>query len=569
LIQNAFGRKQRSLNGEWRTIVDPYDAGTYEAFFLNRKPKDQTERIEFDFDSSPRLTVPGDWSSQRAELFLYEGSVWYKTDFDAEPQSGRRQFVHFGAANYEANVYLNGKHLGQHVGGFTPFNFELTEALEPGNNFLIVKVNNRREREAVPTLSTDWWNYGGLTRDVSLIDVPETFIVDYSLALAKGSPKRIAGFVQLDGPERVQKLTLRIAEAAFSLELRTDAAGFARFEAEIELEQWSPERPKLYEVELESETERVVDRVGFRALEVRGQEILLNGAPLFLRGISLHEQAPAREGRAVSVEDARILLGWARELGCNCVRLAHYPHNEHIVRLADELGILLWAEVPVYWAIEWENPATLANAKNQLRELITRDKNRASVILWSVGNETPPGAARLAFMTELVRTARELDSSRPITAALFKGEVEPNHHLIDDPLGEQLDVLGCNEYLGWYEGLPEKCDRASWESRYDKPLIMSEFGGDALHGMHGSPLTRWSEEYQAEVYERQLAMLERIPFLRGLTPWILTDFRSPRRVLPGIQEYWNRKGLISSQGQKKKAFFVLQAWYRRLAELGR
>jgi beta-glucuronidase len=221
--------------------------------------------------------------------------------------------------------------------------------------------------------------------------------------------------------------------------------------------------------------------------------------------------------------------------------------------------------VPVYWAIAWDNPETLENAKNQLSELIGRDKNRASVILWSVGNETPPSESRLAFMRELVRCARSLDASRPITAALFKSEVSPDTHVIDDALADSLDVLGCNEYLGWYDGLPDKADRAQWLTRHDKPLIMSEFGGDARHGRHGDKLARWSEEYQAHLYERQIAMLERIPFLRGLTPWILTDFRSPRRPLPGIQDFWNRKGLISSEGQKKQAFFTLQAFYRRLA----
>jgi beta-glucuronidase len=290
---------------------------------------------------------------------------------------------------------------------------------------------------------------------------------------------------------------------------------------------------------------------------------------VFLRGISVHEQAPAREGRAVSVEDARTLLDWARELGCNFVRLAHYPHNEHIVRLADELGLLLWAEVPVYWDIAWDSRETLENAKNQLSELISRDKNRASVVLWSVGNETPPSEPRLAFMRELVQCARALDASRPITAALFKSEVSADTHVIDDVLADSLDVLGCNEYLGWYDGLPDRADRATWLTQHDKPLIMSEFGGDAKHGRHGDALTRWSEEYQAHLYERQIAMLERIPFLRGLTPWILTDFRSPRRPLPGIQDFWNRKGLISSDGQKKQAFFALQAFYRRVEQSGR
>jgi beta-glucuronidase len=574
LIQNAYGRKARSLNGAWRTIVDPYENGYYDyrrqphtqdGYFANRKPSSKSALIEYDFDRSETLAVPGDWNSQRRELFFYEGTIWYKTDFDADLASDRRLFVYFGAANYDAIVYLNGKQVGEHVGGFTPFNIELTGEVRAKGNFLVVKVDNQRHLAAVPTVNTDWWNYGGLTRDVLLVDVPKTFIRDYSIQLAKGEPHRVSGWVQVDGPQASQEMTLRIPEAGIVVKARTDAKGFARLDTEATLELWSPERPKLYSVEIAGQSDRVEDRIGFRTLETRGTDILLNGRPVFLRGISMHEQAPLREGRAFSAEDARTLLGWARELGANFVRLAHYPHNEHIGRLADELGMMVWAELPVYWTIQWDNPETLENAKNQLAEMIARDKNRASVIIWSMGNETPPSAPRLGFMSELVRAARELDPSRLLSAALERREVDPHTQRIDDPLGALLDVLGCNEYLGWYDGLPTKADGMNWQTTYDKPLIMSEFGADALQGLHGDDLTRWSEEYQESVYVHQLQMLERIPFLRGMTPWILSDFRSPRRPLPGIQDYWNRKGLISDRGKKKLAFLVLQRFYERLA----
>ena len=154
-------------------------------------------------------------------------------------------------------------------------------------------------------------------------------------------------------------------------------------------------------------------------------------------------------------------------------------------------------------------------------------------------------------MKELVRTTRALDPTRLVAAALERHEPRPGTQRIDDPLGSALDVLGCNEYLGWYDGLPDKADGVSWESAYDKPVVMSEFGADALQGLHGDALTRWTEEYQASVYDHQLPMLGRIPFLRGMSPSVLADFRSPRRPLPGIQDFWNRKGLISDHGIKK------------------
>ncbi|HYD43411.1 MAG TPA: glycoside hydrolase family 2 TIM barrel-domain containing protein [Anaeromyxobacter sp.] len=575
LIQNVFARSAQSLAGDWRVIVDPYDNGyldyrgqplATDGYFADRKPASKSDRIEYDFDRSETLRVPGDWNSQRPELFLYEGTVWYRTRFDAGAAGGRRRFLRFGAANYEARVWLNGTFAGSHRGGFTPFDVEVTSLLRQGSNSLVVMVNDMRRREGVPTLNTDWWNYGGLTRDVLLVDVPETFVRDWALHLAPEDPRRITGWVQLDGPTRRQPVVVRLPGLGLAVRVQTDAEGFARVELEApSIERWTPERPRLHDVELQCDTDRVVDRIGFRTIEVRGGEILLNGAPVFLRGISVHEQAPRREGRACGPADARTLLGWAQELGANFVRLSHYPHDEHTVRLADELGLLVWEEIPVYWTIAWDDPDTLENARTQLTELVTRDRNRASVVLWSVGNETPPTEARLRFMRELVRTARALDPTRLVSAALERQEVHPLLQRVDDPLGADLDVLGCNEYLGWYDGLPDRPDGVRWETCHAKPLVMTELGADALHGLHGNALTRWTEEYQATFYEHQLRMLEAIPFLRGMSPWILADFRSPRRALPGVQDGWNRKGLVSDRGEKKLAFRILQDHYRALA----
>jgi beta-glucuronidase len=167
----------------------------------------------------------------------------------------------------------------------------------------------------------------------------------------------------------------------------------------------------------------------------------------------------------------------------------------------------------------------------------------------------------MTFMRNLVQTARKLDSTRLISAALQVHKQQGTTRVLDDPLGAELDVLGCNEYIGWYEGAPADADKANWQTPYDKPLIMSEFGGDALSGLHADADTRFSEEYQEDLYQHQVRMLDRISFLRGTSPWVLMDFRSPRRLLPGIQDYYNRKGLLSKQGNRKKAFFVLKKWY--------
>jgi beta-glucuronidase len=582
-IQNALARESLSLNGKWHTIVDPYENGYYnyrreafdaspnptQGYFLDRKPKDPSDLIEYDFDSSPVLNVPGDWNSQDDKLFYYEGTVWYRTKFDfVNKDAAARQFLHFGAANYQADVYLNGEKLGQHIGGFTPFEFEVTGKLKPTGNSLVVKVDNARHLDAVPTVNTDWWNYGGLTREVMLIETPKTFIRDYQIQLARGKVNRITASVRLDGQGAGATVSLAVAEAGINTHAVADKDGVATFDIPAaHITRWSPLNPKLYDAKISAGNDVVTDRIGFRNIEVRGTDILLNDKPIFLRGISLHEENPMRGGRAYSPEDARMLLGWAKELGCNFVRLAHYPHNEYMARVADELGLMLWEEVPVYWTIQWENAQTLANAQAQLTDLVVRDRNRASVIVWSVANETPVSEARTKFLRSLVDTARSLDPTRLVSAAM-EVHVDPadnNHRIVDDPFGAYTDLLSFNEYIGWYDGLPDKLKNIRWTLGYQKPVVISEFGADALQGKHGDATTRFTEEYQADYYRQTLAMLSKIPQWRGATPWILADFRSPRRPLPVIQDGWNRKGLIGENGTKKEAFFVLQDFYRRRA----
>jgi beta-glucuronidase len=579
LLVGSDLRPSISLNSDWHVIIDPYDNGYYDfrmqprpdGYFLNQKPDGSGKLVEYDFSKSATLKVPGDWNSQRDSLFFYEGTVWYQRDFKYQRKPHTRTFLHVGAANYKSQVWVNGSKACEHEGGFTAFDCEVTGLVRDGGNFVVIRVNNQRTRDGVPTLNTDWWNYGGLTRDVSLIETPEIFVDEYSLQLQRRGMPTISLWAHVVGAKDQTPVTLKVPELGLSLTHTTDAEGRISFYLSAPaLQRWSPQNPKLYDVEISVADDHLKDTIGFRTIEVKGDDILLNGKSIFLRGVSIHAEAPYRSGRAWSEEDAQTLLGWAKELGANFVRFAHYPHDERMTRLADRMGLMVWSEVPVYWMIDWENPATLANAINQLREMILRDRNKASVVLWSVANETPNTAPRLAFLRSLIETAHNLDSTRPVTAALLVTTLPDaadgtRTKVLDDPLGEYLDVLGCNEYIGWYEGAPELAGRTKWQSKYNKPLIMSELGGDAKAGLHGAPSERWTEEYQEAIYRQQVAMLKRIPFLRGLSPWILMDFRSPRRDLPGVQDYYNRKGLISDQGQKKKAFFVLQEYYNSLA----
>ncbi len=577
-------REAVSLDGDWHFIVDPYFGGLYSfhreikknGYFMDADSNAATgQPIEYDFAKSPTIKVPGDWNIQRDSLFYYEGPLWYERKFEATPKPGRRAFFHIGAANYRAKLWVNGQHICDHEGGFTPFDCEVTSALKTGQNSAVINVDNTRLDDGVPTLNTDWWNYGGLTRDVSLVTTPDAFIDDYDLHLSRADHKTIEGYVHVDHAAGA-KVHVSIPELKVETDAAVDGDGRAAVSVMPQgLQMWSTETPKLYQVHIASGPDMLTDEMGFRTVEVRGTEILLNGKPIFLRGICIHAEAPYRTGRAYSEKDATTLLGWAHELGANFVRLAHYPHDERMTRTADRMGILVWSEIPTYWALRFDDPAVLAKAEQQLHEEQRRDRNKASVILWSVANETPNTPARTAFLTTLANSARSYDPTRLVTAALLvrnqshaesgdlhAGSGEANVKIVDDPLGKALDVIGANEYIGWYEKTPEDALTTTWKIAYDKPLIMSEFGGDAKAGLHGGDRDRWTEEYQADVFRNQLVMLNKIPQLRGISPWLLMDFRSPVRLRPGVQDNFNRKGLISDQGEKKKAFFVLQKAYR-------
>jgi len=557
-----------SLNGDWHYILDPYQnglGGGRSGYSTDEElPAGSNKLLEFDFAKSPTIKVPGDWNTQKELLEYYEGGFWYERHFLYQPQAGHRSFLHIGAANYKARAWVNGELVCTHEGGFTEFDCEVTRAVKAGDNSVVIFVDSTRIADGVPTVKTDWWNYGGLTRDVSIVTVPDSFIDDFDLHLDRATRSKIEGYVHVEGAHAGAQVSVDVPEAKLHTQGVTDADG--RVEISIAapgLSLWSPENPKLYHVVLKAGDDALTDEIGFRTIEVSGSRILLNGKSIVLNGTCIHGEAPYTAGRVDNDAQAATLLGWVKELGGNFARLAHYPHDEHMTRTADRLGILLWSEVPVYWAVQFDKEDVYAKSQQQLHEEIRRDRDKASVILWSIANETPNNATRTAFLTRSAEFVHHEDPTRLVTAALLvRGDLKTKY--IDDPLGKALDVIGFNEYIGWYEGTPASADATEWKVAYDKPLIVSEFGGEGIAGMHGAVDQRWTEEFQAEIYRHQIGMLNKIPQLRGSTAWILMDFRSPIRNLAGMQDGYNRKGLVSDQGKKKAAFFVLQKAYKEI-----
>ncbi len=581
--QNVYARQTMSLNGDWHYFVDQQEQGYYDyrmnptnwGYFVNAKPKKPSDLVEYDFDACPTMQVPGDWNTQDEQLFVYEGTIWMKKDFEIgdglRTTDNGRFLLYFGAVNYEAIVYVNGKKVGRHVGGFTPFCYDVTDFVHEGKNFVIVKIDNKRHKDNVPTLIFDWWNYGGITRDVLLVSVPETYVEDYSLRLdalpqsADGKNSVIDFSLKLNRPVAGEAVTVTFPELKIRRTFSTDENGCLHEQLSTKkskLELWSPDNPKLYKVLLEREGETIEDEIGFRIIETRGKQLLLNGKPIFLRGVCSHEETAYTSRRCNSAADADTLLSWARSLGCNFIRLAHYPHNEHAVREAERQGFLLWSEIPVYWTISWQNEETYANAERQLTDMIRRDHNRAAIIIWSLANETPHSDARDKFLGRLAQTARSLDNTRLISMAMEVTGASNYVNRLQDNMNKYVDVVSFNQYIGWYRDVND-APKMKWEIPYEKPVIISEFGGGAKAGLHGDKGQRWTEEFQENLYRENLAMLDKIDGLAGTCPWVLKDFRSPRRPLPGIQDGFNRKGLFSDQGKRKKALYVLREWYEK------
>jgi beta-glucuronidase len=552
------GRKVESLNGDFNFTPDPYETSLRAHWYEEKTISDNGLQLpmDSDFEGWPTLPVPSCWNTERPELYYYENLGLYFKAFDyKQDANGERVFLHFEGSFYRTYVFLNGKKAGMHDGGSTPFSLEITDLLSAKNR-LIIAVDASRSKDRLPMDNTDWFNYGGIYRDLMLIRTPQTFIRDWHTNLAPSSFSKIVVEVELD--KAVDgKATYTIEELSIKKEITiSQGKGTLTFDAKVDL--WSPENPKLYTVGLQFEHDCVSDKIGFRDIRVEGLSILLNDKEIYLKGVSVHEDHITL-GKTTNEQIIRDTIADLKEMNGNFLRLAHYPHTRLFSKIADELGVLLWEEIPVYWAINFGNEKTYQDAENQLSELIIRDRNRASVIIWSVGNENPDTDERLHFMSSLAKKAKSLDNSRLVSAACLVNTLKLK---LEDRLMEYLDIIGNNEYYGWYEPNFEDLLTILENTELTKPVIITEFGGGAKAGNHGTKETMWTEEFQEALYKKQFETLSKCKYVKGTTPWIFYDFRAVRR-LNKYQKGFNRKGLIDSDRKTKKlAFYVTQNYYK-------
>jgi len=568
-LVNITGRDKESLNGKWNFAEDWYDTCRRAKWFKEEcfDSSGGEMPMDYDWEGWDFISVPSTWNLVQPELHYFEGIGVYTRTFRFFPKSkDERLLLCFEGVAYRASVFLNGEIIGSHDGASTPFTVDITDIVKTDNR-IVVTADARRSSLRIPMENTDWFNYGGIYRDVYLVRLPSAYIKDWFVRLVPdGTFSTILvdiNTVSSGGKQADGKALLEIPELKIKQEIAIlEGKGNVKISAKPEL--WSPENPKLYNVIISYDSngiiDKVQDRIGFREIKTKGHEIFLNGKKIFLRGICVHEDHFIL-GKTTNEDIIRQTIRDLKEMNGIYLRLAHYPHDRRFAQIADEEGVLLWEEVPVYWAVAFDNPGTYRDAENQLSELILRDRNRASVILWSIGNENADTDARLAFMSKLAKKAKSLDDTRLVSAACL---IDTDKLQILDRLSDHLDVIGINEYYGWYDPDFDKLPKILKNSNPGKPVVICEFGGDARLGQRGSVDDLWTEDKQKRLYEQQVETFKKCPYIAGTTPWILYDFRCPRR-LNRFQERFNRKGLIDAEREvRKPAFYVMQEFYAQV-----
>lgn len=568
--QNPF-RQVQNVSGIWEFKLDPRGEGVQKKWFQGLK-------------QCRRIPVPSSWNGQFADTRNYLGDAWYQTRFDLPKGfEGQRQWIRFGSVNYLAEVWLNGKHLGVHEGGHLPFVFDITERSKAKNNLLAVRVDGSLAPDRVPPgkvlfdprdafanisnppASFDFFPFCGIQRPVQLFSVPLDFMQDVTVSTdiaGKAGKVRVVVEARSTAP-----LSCRITLKGFGWKVLSGGPlPSNRFETLVSVPNarlWAPGSPNLYQLQVELMAgDKTIDRVGFpvgiRTVKVKNGKLLLNEKPVFLKGFGRHEDNP-KTGRylppAVLKKDYRNMK-W---IGANSFRTSHYPYSDEDMDMADKLGFLVIDETPAVGLFFNKKglKKRLQLCRQFTRELIQRDKNHPSVILWSLANEPhSKRPAAIPFFKNLAQLARQLDSTRPITLASYLGTQEDSFRF--------LDVVCVNRYMGWYSepgDLDSAIPRLSRDldaihRKFKKPVLMTEFGADAIPGSHANPPEMFSEEYQAEMITRYWEVLRKKTYVAGAHVWNLNDFKTAQAThRPNGMNY---KGVFTRDRKPKLAAYRIK-----------
>ncbi len=580
-------RELKSLAGIWRLCFDSERCGIERRYFE-----------QFPIERAVEIAVPGSINEQVADRhqYLHQDWVWYQTSFRVpESWRGRRMFLRVGAANYRADLYVNGQLLGSHEGGHTPFEVEVTNVVEPGSvSQLVLRLDGLLSALTIPQGNLEpqlggvaAWRVGnnpnvhwdafpflGIHRPVLLQATGATRLRSLkveTLELA-GGRATLRARCWVDGSS--ERVRVRCGELGIDVAAAVDAHGCAEINVTLEaVTPWSPAVPKLYDLEFSTESgQQLLDRYslpfGIRTVTIEQGKLLLNGEPIFLRGFGKHEDA-AIVGRGLSLPHLVKDLNLLKWIGANSFRTSHYPYSEEIMRQADRHGILIIDEAAantlsmraVSDPEARERLAALHRA--QIDELIERDFNYACVIAWSLGNECETYVDSGDYFGQMVRHAKRLDVTRPVLFVV-------NSNADTELSAGDFDLICVNLYPGWYsdcgnlEAIAPALERTLngfWQ-KYHKPIIISEFGADAVAGMHSEYPLMWSEEYQVELIERVLEQAERYPFVAGTHVWNFADFKVGQHPARAIL---NHKGVFTRDRTPKLAAHALRRrWARRV-----
>jgi beta-glucuronidase len=585
-------RNKLDLSGIWDFRIDPEHVGEADEWFNGLA------------DARP-IAVPGSWNEQYADIFNYLDLAWYVTrTYVPRSWQGQRVFIRVGSANYYGTVYVNGVRVGSHEGGHLPFAFEITNLLKwDAENVVAISVENELKPTRVPAgnMSTalgpfasfprttfDFFPFAGLHRPVVLYSVPQTSIEDVTVVTdIDGVEGSVTVTARLNEPVAAQgSVTLSGGNTALQATLSFQA-GVAEAKLNVLAPRpWSDKDPYLYELTVSTDSDRFALPVGIRTIGVEGGRILLNGQPVKMNGFGRHEDFIA-SGKGLNlpllVKDYQ-LMRWT---GANSYRTSHYPYSEEEMQMADREGFLIIDEIPAV-SLQFENEENAADrlrmCQQQLDELVARDKNHPSVVMWCVANEPMPSSLNLEtlaasasgdpsvlrgkqFLDTLLRRARELDPTRLVTLVTVMGG--PQDWM------QECDVICMNRYWGWYV-LGGEMDKAlaSLEQELDqvwnlwhKPIIMTEFGADTMPGLHGQPPVMWTEEYQADYIRGHLQVAGHKEYVAGMQVWNFADFAAVQSIMRigGL----NMKGIFTRTRTPKLAAHVLREFWAKRPDAAR
>jgi len=565
--QHNSYRQLIDLSGFWQFKLDPDNVG-------------QSENWQNGFSDTRPIAVPASWNEQFEDWRDYTGIAWYQSQFDL-PSTWKEQKigVRFNSVNYLADVWLNGTYLGQHEGGHLPFVFDISEHLQDENNLFVVRVDgelapnrippgnlNARSgdtfgRVGYPDANYDFFPYRGIDRPVLLFSTPQNFIEDMTVVTdIEGSD----GIVHVD-IDTVGESTIRLKISDIVQESDSGSLSITVPDAKF----WSPETPHLYDLRAELLVDgAIVDvytlRIGIRTIAVEGDQLLLNGQPIYMTGFGRHEDFPVigkGMNQALIIKD-HAMMQW---MGANSYRTTHYPYSEQQMDIADELGFLVIDETPAVGLFFDEDGLETRNevCKQMIRELIDRDKNHPSVVMWSVANEphSTGKANAVDSFREQAKLVRELDPTRLVTLVSYVADGEDSF--------EFMDVVCINRYNGWYVQsgridagvalLSDELDRIY--DKFKKPMILSEFGTDTIPGHHAQPPEMFSEEYQVAFVEAYINLLKSKPYVVGEHVWNLTDFKTSQDVVR-VNGY-NYKGVLTRDRRPKMvAHRLRELWHQ-------